>query len=108
MAGTLWQARRAEHAAARAQAAEGGAKRRADEIEQVAKFQESQLSGIQPERMGDRLRKSVLEAAPVERREALTASMLGVNFTNIALKTLDENIFERALTAIDQQFADKP
>ena len=38
----------------------------------------------------------------------MEASLAGVNFTNIALETLDENIFERALTAIEKDFAAQP
>ena len=108
MIGTLWQARRAEAEATRALAAEAEARHRADALEQVAAFQDSQLSGIDPERMGERLRQSVVAAAPEDRRETVLAALAGVNFTDLALSTLDENIFDRALAAIDERFATQP
>ena len=108
MIGTLWQARRAEAEATRALAAEAEARHRADALEQVAAFQDSQLSGIDPERMGERLRQSVVAAAPEDRRETVRAALAGVNFTDLALSTLDENIFDRALAAIDERFATQP
>lgn len=116
------QADRAEAEASRAQAAEERAEERAAELEQVAQFQASQLSGIDTALMGSRLRESILR----ERRRAaeqeggqpesdmgpgideLEAALAGVNFTNVALGSLEENIFDRALAAIDEEFAEQP
>ncbi len=105
----------------RAQAAEKAAQRRAEELEQMASFQERQLSEIEVEQMGLRLRGTIVEA----RREALAEtgadgaaidaslgeledSLAGVNFTSIALRSLDEGIFDRALRSIDEGFVDQP
>lgn len=112
---------RAIVAAERALAAELEAEQRAEELEKVAEFQASQLSGIDTAMMGVRLRADILDQrrATLEAHgmdhdginaalEELESSLAGVNFTNIALATLDENIFERALSAIDEQFADQP
>ncbi len=114
------QAQRAAAEAVRAQAAEAKADERADELEQVAQFQASQLSGIDTALMGSRLREATLR----ERRRAaeqgggqddieasvreLERALEGVNFTNVALGSLEENIFDRALAAIDEEFGDQP
>lgn len=97
------------------------AEKRADELEQVADFQGSQLKDIDAELMGTRLRQDLLdraragtlaagrdEAAATERVATLEQALAGVNFTDAALNTLDENIFERALAAVEEQFASQP
>jgi len=93
---------------ARAKEAEGEAKARATELEQVAAFQSSQLSELDPELMGVRLRRNLIDATPEDRRAALTAHLAGLNFTNLALQTLEENLFERTIEAIETQFAQQP
>jgi len=93
---------------ARAKEAEGEAKARATELEQVAEFQSSQLSELDPELMGVRLRRDLIDAAPEDRRAALAEQLAGLNFTNLALQTLEENLFERTIEAIDTQFAEQP
>jgi len=107
---------RAEAVAARATEAE-----RAKELELVAKFQESQLAEIDTAMMGINLRlgligkrrafledRGVDEAQIAQALAELESSLTGVNFTNVALETLDKNIFARAITAIDEQFNDQP
>ncbi len=108
LAGTLWQARRAGSEAARAQAAEAQMRQRAEELEQVARFQESQLSGIDTVKMGEHLHQSLLDAVPPADRAALEAGLAPVNFTDIALGTLDSSIFDQTLAAIDEQFPAQP
>ena len=91
------------------------------ELEQVTAFQAGQLSEIDTRLMGVRLREdivakrqSVLKAAGLgepsiaARLTELDSALTGVNFTDVALKALDENIFERALATIEQDFADRP
>ncbi len=97
------------------------AQQRAEELEQVTGFQAKQLSEIDAALMGSRLRESIVE----KRRAALASagsdpsaiqrglgeldqSMDGVNFTDVALGSLEQNIFERALVAVEDQFADQP
>ncbi len=108
LASTLWQAQRASNEAARAQAAEAQMRQRAEELEQVARFQESQLSGIDTVEMGAHLRQSLLDAVPPEERVALEAELEPVNFTDIALGTLDASIFDQAMTSIEEQFSAQP
>jgi len=92
-----------------------------EELEATATFQETQLSDIDTALMGLRIREDILElkreymqnaryeeaeiAAAVEE---LDRQLSGVNFTNVALESLDENIFQRALAAIEKDFSDKP
>ncbi len=112
---------RAEGALAREEVQREVAEQREKETEQVAEFQASQLSGIDVELMGVRLRRTLLDEARAAMSEAklepqaieaqtaeLEKLLAGANFTNLALKSLDENIFERALNAVNEQFADQP
>ncbi|MBL4698917.1 MAG: serine/threonine protein kinase [Phycisphaerales bacterium] len=99
------QAREAQQAAEEARAEES---KRADELEQVADFQSEQLGNIEIEMMGTQLRDSIIEGAPEDTRAALSDSLASVNFTNIALGTLEANIFIRTIEAIDIQFIDQP
>ncbi|TVQ51545.1 MAG: serine/threonine protein kinase, partial [Phycisphaerales bacterium] len=112
---------RALEEAERALAAETEAGQRAAALEQVAAFQEAQLSDIDTELMGINFRlglidkrRSFLEGRGMDEEQIaealadLESSLTGVNFTNVALAMLDENIFERALIAIDEQFTDQP
>lgn len=102
------RAEEAEASRSRAETAEADALARAQELELVAEFQAEQLSAIDPELMGANLRRSLLEAAPESGRDELAASLAPINFTNYAMTTLEENIFERTIDAIDQQFATQP
>jgi serine/threonine protein kinase/Tfp pilus assembly protein PilF len=93
---------------------------RADKLEQVSDFQASRLRDIDIELMAVRMREDLLaesrnamkragydEAAAAQRAGELDELLAGVNLTNVALETLDRNIFTRALTAIDEQFEDQ-
>ncbi len=109
----------------RALAAEELQRKRADksaqETQKVAEFQQAQLSGIDPEAMGRQLREDFmadakagmeragLPAGEVEARQKHLAELLSnVNPTNVAMRALEENIFDRALTAAREQFKDEP
>jgi non-specific serine/threonine protein kinase/serine/threonine-protein kinase len=115
------QRKAAEFARSRAETAEGETKARAEELEQVARFQAAQLSGIDAKTMGVRLRADLLEKArattersnlsPEEadaRIGELEKSIAGCDFTGLALEALDENFFRPALGAIEKQFGDQP
>jgi len=110
----MWQARRAIDARNDADA-------RRMESEQVVAFQAAQLKDIDAEKMGLKLRDDLLAAArnSMEREkrssEEITAAqeqfkrLLGdVNLTDLALKTLDANIFDRAIKSVNTQFKDQP
>jgi non-specific serine/threonine protein kinase/serine/threonine-protein kinase len=112
---------RAEREAQRARLAESQAAQRTADLEKVSRFQASQFSGMDPERFGASLRRRVLEKRRGVLSEAgsdqeaiekslgeLESALIGVNFTDVGVETLDENIFERALAAIEKDFADQP
>lgn len=80
---------------------------RASELEQVAEFQSSQFDAIVPELMGAGLRDAIIEATSDEEREYVRTVLGGINFTDIGLASLQANVFEPALKAIDEQFADQ-
>ncbi len=88
--------------------AEAEAKAKAVELELVADFQAEQLGAIDAQLMGERIKDSILKEAPSQEREALDESLQEINFTNIALKSLEENIFDQTIEAIDAQFESQP
>jgi non-specific serine/threonine protein kinase/serine/threonine-protein kinase len=102
----LASAESAARSTAESSAAE--ARKRAEELEQVLQFQQAQWSAVDIEQMGLELRKSVLARAQPEQREALEASLSAVNFTSVALALLEEELFVRALAAIEKGFAEQP
>lgn len=115
------QAAEAQRQAEQARTAERLAEARRMEIEQVARFQEEQLTGIDVPGMGIQLRADLLERAKAaaersqttpaaigERLESLETLLAGTDFTGLALNALNENVFRRALAAIDRQFAGPP
>lgn len=109
---------RAERQRIAAEHAQNAAAQRASELEQVTQFQSEQLSKIDAAAMGLGLRESIVKArvdaveaahGDVEKaRNEATRALLGVNFTDIALTSLDGYVFARAVTAIDQTLANKP
>ncbi|MFB3431295.1 MAG: tetratricopeptide repeat protein [Phycisphaerales bacterium] len=101
-------AQRAIEQAERAEAAEAEATSRAEELQLVADFQAEQLGAIEPQVMGANLRRSLIDAAAEGEREAVDEALASINFTNIAMTTLEENIFEPTIEAIDTQFEDQP
>jgi eukaryotic-like serine/threonine-protein kinase len=112
----------AERERIEAEAARAAEAERADQLEKVSAFQEAQLSGIDAALMGIRLRNellqqkraSLLTAAELEESALdptlrdLESGLSGINFTNLALRSLEENIIDRALRAIEERFADEP
>jgi serine/threonine protein kinase len=91
------------------------------EAREVVEFQAQMLSGINVQLMGTRLRDSVVAEAEQSWRRAdlsdpeiarqraqLDALLARANFTNTAIRSLDENIVQRALETIEDQFAHRP
>jgi tetratricopeptide (TPR) repeat protein len=112
---------RADENAAQAVAAKAETQERAEQLERVAAFQSSRLSGIDVPQMGVKFREDLLQsvrdvtarsgraAGEVETTVAQADLMLSeVDFTGIAVSSLEENIFEPALAAIESQFGDQP
>ncbi len=82
------------------------AERRGRELEVVTEFQRSQLSAIDVEAMGERLRELLVDKTTSD-AEAAQALFDEVNFTSLALTLLDESVLERSRAAIDERFADQ-
>ncbi len=93
----------------------------AKETEEVAKFQEAQLSRIDAHTMGVRFHTALLEKARTaaeraklspERVDAqvdeLERLVAGIDFTGMAMESLEHNFFKPALSAIESDFADQP
>jgi serine/threonine protein kinase/tetratricopeptide (TPR) repeat protein len=115
------QRQAAEASAQQATAAGAEAKKRADELERVAAFQATQLKSIDTAMMGSRLREDILAEArsaaarpgPQDQQDrpqpdVLERQLADLNLTNVALRSLDRNIFQRTLAAIDSEFKDQP
>jgi tetratricopeptide (TPR) repeat protein len=92
----------------RAVEAEARTQARAVELELVSKFQAAQLSDIDPALMGTLLRDALIDSAGAAERDELAANLASINFTNIALGSLQANLFDRTIEAIDAQFVDQP
>lgn len=103
--GVGWQ--RALEASARAEQAEAAALARSRELERVSQFQAAQLQSIQPVRMGEALRDSIVGQA-AEAAPALPATLSAVNFTDVALAALDRELFARAEQVLVRDYADQP
>jgi tetratricopeptide (TPR) repeat protein len=100
------------------------AERRESELEIVTRFQESLLSGIDVEGMGEGLRARLTEAAAgaarggtpepdasaagVEASRRLARELGALNFTSIAVGTIRESILNRYRDSIQRQFAGQP
>lgn len=81
---------------------------RAEELQQVVDFQSRQLGQIVPDRMGQSLRESIMAAVPADQQEDFEQSLKPINFTNVALKSIKENVFDTARQAIRKEFGDQP
>lgn len=80
------------------------------ELEQVSNFQASQLSAIDAAAMGERLKADILRrhAEAGGDQAAIGAVLEAVNFTDVALTSLDQSILEQAIASIGRDFADRP
>jgi len=104
----------AEESAAAAEVEREKAARRAEDLQQISAMQSEQLSGVDPEAMGQTLFSRLLEVAKeasersgaeeaeVERERAeLREALRGTDFTSLAVAILDEHVFARALRSIE-------
>jgi len=87
--------------------ARAAAEARQRETEQVAAFQSAQLSDIDVNAMGDRLRDDLRTRAHAPAPE-FDASLASINFTDVARSSLDQTIFDPTAAAIHEQFDGQP
>lgn len=78
------------------------------QLKQVSAFQSSQLTKLDVPLMGQRIRNDLLESTPAELQSNLESALAGVNFTDLAKRTLDQNYFGRAIDGVDAQFSQQP
>ncbi len=107
------QRERAVAESERARRAEADSSRLADELQLVVDFQASQLSDVDTAAMGERMRDGILSRWRSTGRDDadlrhLEHSLGDVNFTSIALRSLEADVLDRALATIDEQFDDQP
>jgi serine/threonine protein kinase len=118
---SVYQARLAGIAQRAAQAAEEEATKSRDELQQLTLFQQRQLSEINTELMGVRLRQSIeaqirkeltgrgtSEQETADQLASMQSLLNSVNFTDVALTSMDENIFRTGLITIDTEYAGNP
>ena len=92
------------------------AEQRQAELEQVTRFQQEMLTGLDPQNIGlallGSLREQYADSLEIEGREsALTALeriLSRLNATDIARRVLDDQLLTQAREAIELQFADQP
>ncbi|MBL8888742.1 MAG: tetratricopeptide repeat protein [Planctomycetaceae bacterium] len=111
----------AELAKEQAELARIATQKKADELERIAKFQATQLETIDAQAMGQKIRLLTSE----QYREALNyiglqgeafeqkllqfqAALAEVNFTNVAISTLEQDLLDRTLATIDRDLGDQP
>ncbi len=112
----LADTRRAEADVARAES-----EAKAAELQQVSDFQASMLQKVDVELMGLRLREDVLKEARAsmerskrseqevaDRMGQIENLLAGTNFTNAAVSSLERNVLQPALEAIEKDFAEQP
>jgi len=101
----------------RALASEKAANQARADLETVVEFQAGMLAGVDAAAMGRRLLTDLRDREALalqarggaEAQVAATAELFnGVNATDAALRVIDEEILARALTSLDERFADRP
>lgn len=80
---------------------------RAQELEQLADFQAEMLGTIEPEQVGARLRDDLERALSGNGAEA-DGVLAGINFTDLAVDSVDRAVLAPALDTVRQRFADQP
>lgn len=96
-----WQARRNESIALL----------RAAEVNQLADFQSAQLAEVDTAQMGLQIRDFLLKSTADQDgmiNPDCEALLRRVNFTDLALQSLDTNIFSRSIKTIDEEFEKQP
>ncbi|MEM8835028.1 MAG: tetratricopeptide repeat protein [Planctomycetota bacterium] len=95
----------------RAELAEQRVRERADELELIARFQTEQLEMIDPGAMGGTIRAGIQDrvlSSNTASADEFDAMMRGLDFTGVALETLDARFFGPSLEVIRSRFEDQP
>ena len=115
------QRRLAELATQHAEEARIATQKKADELERIAKFQATQLETIDPKGMGQQIRAMIVEQyeqtltylrLPSDQHDRklreLQSALSEVNFTDVAVRTLESDLLDRALATMDRDLGDQP
>ena len=88
------------------------AEQKAQELEKVVKFQSSQLKSINPKEMGQYLSQLTTQAiekvTSADNQENELTLLKQINFTDIGLDLIKNTIFDKSISAINEQFASDP
>ncbi|MBZ9611981.1 serine/threonine-protein kinase [Rheinheimera maricola] len=88
------------------------AEQKAQELEKVVTFQSSQLKSINPKEMGQylsQLTTQAIEKATSADNQVTELTLLQqINFTDIGLELIKNTIFDKSISAINEQFAAEP
>lgn len=95
--------------------------KKADELERIAKFQATQLETIDAQAMGQKIRLLTSEQyqetlkyidlkgeAFDQKLRQFQVALAEVNFTNVAISTLEQDLLDRTLATIDRDLGDQP
>lgn len=99
---------RADARADDAEAAEKLANERAELLQRVANLHTQQLRSLQPEAIGVQLRDTILDGVPPVQRGVVASALGQVNFTSVALRSIERTYFADVVRSIDEQFAGQP
>lgn len=115
------QRQRAEHAESQEKLRSQELNLRGDELEEITKFQQKQLTQIDSALMGTQLKESILHnyRAHIEKldsaatvaipsTESLERGLSQINFTDLANQALDSSIFSPAAKTIEANYKDQP
>lgn len=84
------------------------AEEEAERLAQVVEFQSTLLSDVDPQVMGTRLRRNLLEQIDPELRPAFEDRLASVNFTDLGVGALRADVLEPAVLAINASFDEQP
>lgn len=114
IAGTSWGLLEATKQRDIANTARTLAEDKAQELEQVVRFQSAQLASINPLQLGENLNTIIHDAVtklyPSNAIADLRYNELqsSLNYTDIGLSLLQNTIFDKTIIAIDEQFSEQP
>lgn len=84
------------------------AEQRTRQLELTAALQREQVNRVDLEMMGNRTRQALLESVSQTERDDLAEILAGINFSDLARRSLNENLLDPTIQAIDANFADRP
>ncbi len=81
---------------------------RNEQLQELTAFQAERFSDLSLQGVGSSIRSSILSSAREEERAALQEALAPVNFTTVALESLEASVFDDDVEDIERQFQDQP